>query len=107
MMIDAQEHIEGCERCRIVATHIEALRRIVRPAKRLGERSELTVGVLIMGEENRTDEAADVLADAVTIREALTQIIATAKVSHAPTPATDETDATVDLVVEAPGSAVD
>lgn len=82
MMTDAKDIVERCPDCRVIVTHLQALRGMVRPAKRLGEAAEAHLGEFLMAKNDKEHEAAaqELIALCHGLRVHLAKIIASAQV---------------------------
>ena len=82
MMADAKDILERCPDCRVIVTHLQALRGMVRPAKRLGEAAETHLGEFLMAKDGDEHHAAaqELIALCHGLRVHLAKIIASAQV---------------------------
>jgi hypothetical protein len=82
MMTDAKDILERCPDCRVIVTHLQALRGMVRPAKRLGEAAEAHLGEFLMAKNSEEHSAAaqELIALCHGLRVHLAKIIASAQV---------------------------
>jgi hypothetical protein len=82
MMIDAKTVLDDCPNCRDIVTHLQALRGMVRPAKRLGEAAEEHLGAFLMARDDKEHHAAaqELIALCHGLRVYIAKIVASAQV---------------------------
>lgn len=83
MRVDAKAVIDDCPNCRDIVTHLQALRGMVRPAKRLGEAAEEHLGAFLMAKNDKAHEAAaqELIALCHGLRVHIAKIVATAQIT--------------------------
>jgi DNA-binding FrmR family transcriptional regulator len=94
MMVDAKAILDDCPNCRDIVTHLQALRGMVRPAKRLGEAAEEHLGAFLMAKSDKEHEAAaqELIALCHGLRVHLAKIIASAQVPRREPGEDDDSD---------------